>query len=355
MADETTPLIRDCWYVAAASKDVTVGALFARRLLDVNVVLFRKSDGTISALRDRCAHRSYPLSQGKIEADSVVCGYHGFRYDGSGMCTQIPSLPGKCPQGISVQSYPVVEKRPFIWIWMGDQAKADVSTLPSRPWMEESDEWGGSDGYLRVGASYVHLHENLLDLTHLSFLHEKTFGTPDYASAPSEFELGEATFAVLRTVAPTTLPAVYARTTGITGANAARIVKSTFISPALHLTEIVVHDRSIPVGQRRDFHLRTAQIITPESSDALHYHFAIKRDFAIADVEMSDFIIKSIKAAFDEDVHCIETIAKLKREEADADFYEHPTYADKAGIEMRRHLKRRADAECAGRARDSAA
>ena len=90
LADETTPLLRNAWYVAALAAEVNRTPL-ARRLLDVPVVLFRKLDGTAVALEDRCAHRSFPLSRSALEGDTVVCGYHGARYDCEGRCVQVPS------------------------------------------------------------------------------------------------------------------------------------------------------------------------------------------------------------------------------------------------------------------------
>ena len=71
LADETTPFVRDTWYVAALTDEV--GRLpLARRLLGIPVMLYRKLDGLAVALEDRCAHRSFPLSRGKLDGDTVV-------------------------------------------------------------------------------------------------------------------------------------------------------------------------------------------------------------------------------------------------------------------------------------------
>ncbi|PVY62550.1 vanillate O-demethylase monooxygenase subunit [Pusillimonas noertemannii] len=342
MADETTPLIRNCWYVAALSADLAPGKLFARRLLDVNVVLYRTENG-IAALHDRCAHRSMPLSDGYIQDDKVVCGYHGFRYGTEGICDHVPSQPERCPGGISVRSFPVVEHSPHVWIWMGDPGLADPAQIPGAAWMRDSDEWTGSHGYMHVKSNYVFLHENLLDLSHLSYLHAKTFGTPDYASAPFDIQTGDGEFIVQRTVAPTRLPPVYAEPTGMTGVDAARIVTSTYVSPALSYTELLLRNLELPQEQRRDFHLKTAQIITPESDGTLHYHFTVVRDFALHDQAMSEFILKSIKAAFHEDVYALERITQVRLGEPV--FHERSVAADRAGVAMRKHLKKLADHE----------
>lgn len=342
MADETTALIRNCWYVAAFSDDVKPGEMLARRLLDINIVLYRTVDG-IAALRDRCAHRSLPLSDGFLEDDKVVCGYHGFRYDASGTCVHVPTQGDRCPGGISVRSFPVVEHSPHIWIWMGEPSLADTALIPEAPWLRDSADWTAGHGYMHVKANYVHLHENLLDLSHLSYLHANTFGTPDYASAPFDIQVGDASFVVRRTVSPTRLPPVYAEPTGMTGVDAARIVTSTFVSPALSYTELLLRNLEVSQEQRRDYHLKTAQIVTPESGDTLHYHFTVVRDFALDDEAMTGFILDAIKSAFVEDVYALERIAQVRRDEPQ--FHERSVAADRAGVAMRKHMKTLADRE----------
>jgi phenylpropionate dioxygenase-like ring-hydroxylating dioxygenase large terminal subunit len=348
LANERTPLIRNCWYVAAFSHDVVEGQLFARRLLDVNVVLYRDAESRVHALRDRCAHRSFPLSKGFINNGQVVCGYHGFRYDGSGECVEVPSQRDRCPVGIAVRSYPVVEMTPHIWIWMGDPALANEADIPAPAWMKSSPHWAAGHGYMHADANYVHLHENLLDLSHLTYLHPKTFGTPDYAKAPYTMEIGESQFIVRRTVSPTRLPPIYAVPTGMTGVDAARIVTSTFVSPALSFSEVVLRNLSVPEADRRDYHVRTAQILTPEGQGSLHYQFTVVRDFALDDGPTTELLLKGIRAVFSEDVEALETISHLKHEEADDDFHEASVPSDRAGVAMRKYLKGLADKEAPG-------
>src|SRR5580692_8020051 len=79
LADENTPFIRNAWYVACFSRDVVPGKIFARRILGENVILYRRTDGTVVAMKDRCPHRSFPLSSSRIDGDDIVCGYHGIR------------------------------------------------------------------------------------------------------------------------------------------------------------------------------------------------------------------------------------------------------------------------------------
>src|SRR5262249_25939056 len=142
-------------------------SLLARTVLGRSIVLFRTSQGTPVALQNRCCHRSFPLAHGRLERDTIVCGYHGLRYDTAGRCIEIP-MQKTIPSSVKVRAYRTVERGPFIWIWMGEAPPADDSALPFQEWMDHSD-WDTAFGYLHVKGSYVHLHENLLDLSHLSF------------------------------------------------------------------------------------------------------------------------------------------------------------------------------------------
>ena len=108
--------LRNFWYVAACGHEVTRNPL-GRVILGEPIVFFRREDGTPVALEDRCAHRGYPLSKGRLDGDLLVCGYHGLRYDTAGACVGVPSQPN-VPYGVCVRAYPVREASPFVWIWL---------------------------------------------------------------------------------------------------------------------------------------------------------------------------------------------------------------------------------------------
>src|SRR5204863_342447 len=80
----------NCWYMAATSDEVGRD-LLARRLLGTEVVLYRAGSGDVVAMEDRCVHRAYPLSAGRLDGDRLVCGLHGFVYDPDGTCVDVPS------------------------------------------------------------------------------------------------------------------------------------------------------------------------------------------------------------------------------------------------------------------------
>ena len=117
--------VRNAWYVAAARDEITDN-LLARTVLNEPVVLFRDGSGAACALADRCCHRGAPPSLGWMTENGLRCGYHGFTFDRTGRCIDIPGARGKIPERARVKSYPLAEKGDFLWIWMGDPSHADA-------------------------------------------------------------------------------------------------------------------------------------------------------------------------------------------------------------------------------------
>ena len=164
--------LRDYWYVAAWNDEVSRQPL-ARTLLGEDVVLFRKLDGTVVALEDRCAHRRLPLSAGRVVGDSIQCGYHGLVYDCGGDCVKIPGQAR--PAGIRVKAYPVVERDRFVLVWMGDPPRADERCILSFPRLSDPD-WGVTKVRLHIQGNYLLIVDNLLDLSHVAYVHNTTIG-----------------------------------------------------------------------------------------------------------------------------------------------------------------------------------
>lgn len=170
--------LEDNWYVAAWSDEVG-RSLFPRTLLDRPVVMYRKQDGTVVALEDRCAHRKLPLSEGRLVDDRIECGYHGLVYDCSGTCVHVPGQ-ARIPRRARTLSYPVVERDQFILIWMGDPERADPGKIVSFPRLSDPS-WGCSKVRLYVKANYLLIFDNLLDLSHVAYVHNTTIGNAPVA------------------------------------------------------------------------------------------------------------------------------------------------------------------------------
>ncbi len=136
------------------------------------MLLYRESSGTVVALEDRCAHRALPLSLGSLVDDRVVCRYHGFAYDGTGACVDVPSQE-HVPYGAQVASYPCARTaRSSGSGWATRAAPQRHRRRGCRGWRDPS--WTALGGERTVAAGYMLLHENALDRTHFAFVHPDT-------------------------------------------------------------------------------------------------------------------------------------------------------------------------------------
>ena len=161
-------------YVAGWSHQITEGQIVARTIVGEPVILYRTSHGTITVMEDRCCHRFAPLSRGRLEGDDIRCMYHGLKFAASGACIEIPSTD-RIPKGVAVRTFPVLEQDRWVWVWMGDAARADPALIP-RALGHEDPDYTVATGELHYDANYQLIHDNLLDLTHLSYVHENTLG-----------------------------------------------------------------------------------------------------------------------------------------------------------------------------------
>ena len=167
-------MIRNLWYMAGWEEEIVGAGFLTRTLLGKPMVFFRKADGDgYVAFADRCPHRFAPLSRGKREGDNVVCGYHGLAFDSRGRCVRSPFSPS-VPPGCGVESFLVVAKDSILWFWPGDPALADPAAIGDFSCMTGGTPLGR--GHLRFEAHYELLTDNLLDLSHVEFLHTGSFG-----------------------------------------------------------------------------------------------------------------------------------------------------------------------------------
>ncbi|WP_018503764.1 aromatic ring-hydroxylating oxygenase subunit alpha [Parafrankia discariae] len=169
----TDPALRHGWHPVARSSEVVDGPI-AVRLLGEPWVLARLDD-QVAAFADRCPHRLAPLSAGRVEGHELVCGYHGWRFAGSGECTAVPALGPATPAPRRARAIPpwgVTERHGLVWIAPAEPF-ADIIELP------EATEDGFDDAWLpatRTTACAGLLADNFLDTAHFPFVHAATIG-----------------------------------------------------------------------------------------------------------------------------------------------------------------------------------
>ena len=169
--------VRNCWYVAAWDHELKSSELISRTVINEPVAIYRASDGALVAMEDRCCHRFAPLSKGRLEGDDLRCMYHGLKFDRTGRCIEIPGQD-MIPRTACVKTYPVVAKHSWIWLWMGDPAKADEALIPPAVGLDDPD-WTLGYGHMDYDANYLLINDNLTDFTHLSYVHANSFGASE--------------------------------------------------------------------------------------------------------------------------------------------------------------------------------
>lgn len=179
--------LKNCWYVAAWDMEVGDDQLLRRILLNEALVFFRDSEGKAHALQDRCPHRFAPLSMGKHKGDRIQCAYHGLEFNASGVCVHNPHGNGAIPKKAVVNAYPLVERYSLLWIWMGDTGKADPALIPDFSCMDPATHFVGKR-YMHANANYRLETDNILDLSHIEFLHPGTLGSPGVKQALTRVE-----------------------------------------------------------------------------------------------------------------------------------------------------------------------
>ena len=292
--------LRNCWYVIAWDHEVPADGLFARTVLNEPIVVFRTAGGGFAALEDRCCHRHAPLSKGRKEGDHVRCGYHGLKFDAGGRCVDAPRLERIPPQA-KVRTYPLAMRNKWIFVWMGDPARAEERLLPDN-YSNDHPDWRNKPGYMHYDTPYLLICDNLLDFTHLSYVHEKTLGgSTAIAQARPQIEPLERGVRVSRHVPDVPSPPYYQKIRTFKGN-----VDRWFIYDFLFPGTLLMSSGGKPAGQKEadpanSVLLHSCQTLTPETDGSTHYFFQQSHRADGGDASVTEGIFQSLLTAFNED------------------------------------------------------
>ncbi len=271
--------LRNMWYVAGFSADLKPGERLARRYLNEPVVLFRTRSGVVSALSDRCSHRAMPLSEGHVDGEVIRCPYHGLEFHPHGGCARIPGQD-RIPAATAVRAYPVCERDALIWIWMGDPQLADPTQVMGNP--EHNDpSWSWRPYYMHVSSNWQLLVDNILDLTHVAYIHANTIGgnpeTHFNADVSVQFDGGKVT--LLRKMPDSVPPKTYIAAGGFKG-RVDRWQQVEYQPGTGNVLRVNAGACDVGTGAyegRRDngFVLLNVHGVTPETETSTHYIWTI--------------------------------------------------------------------------------
>lgn len=314
-ADFTQGFVRNHWYAAAWSEEITDRPL-ARRLLGERIVLFRAPDGAVGALEDRCPHRLAPLSMGECADGGLRCGYHGMVFDTQGACMAIPGQD-IIPPTARTRAYPAVERYGLVWVWTG-VGKADPARLPRIGGY-------GEEGWAAISGGYQHHHgnyrieiENLMDPAHTTFLHKETIGNRAAKDVPVQVAQGEHGLKAYRWIEDVPPTPLDRKSRDFGDSHVDRLISFNFELPATSFVDIAV----IPAGMERSEHnlmhggLRTFsyKFLTPETNSSTHFFWLHLRNFRQDDAEFEDALRASLEKTFNEDKDMVTAIQREQEE-----------------------------------------
>jgi phenylpropionate dioxygenase-like ring-hydroxylating dioxygenase large terminal subunit len=303
--------IRNDWYTAAWSREVThilESKPLARTICGEPVVLFRDANGKAAALEDRCAHRGAPLRCGEVVAEGIQCGYHGLVYDGGGRCVHVPGQ-SDIPPRANIKSYPLVERDEFLWIWIGDPEKADPSKIVSYPFNNDYKNWPHKSEVYHVQCNFMLLIDNLMDLTHLGFVHKSTIGgNPKvHVEAKTTIERKPNGIKYTRWMLDSVPPPTYSKAVPFKG-RIDRWQEFELITPGTIVQFSGATDAGTGAYEgKRDggFALRLYHGITPETERTSHYFWCGANGYRQDDPAATEQLFQELSAAFKEDLTII--------------------------------------------------
>lgn len=274
--------LRNAWYVAGFAEEFIPEKLIARTLLDQPIVMFRNDKGGITALADRCAHRFAPLSAGSVcdGGRSVRCGYHGLEFGADGRCTRNPHGEKAIPKAAVVAAYAVREKAGLVWFWGGDAAHADESLIPDFSAVTSAPPDATIKGYMPAACSYELLVDNILDLTHVDYLHPTTLGSGALSGVPPQVsDPSERCVHIVWLSSGEPAPKAFDMGLRLQGQPTDQWTEVTWTAPSCMLLKV----GATLLGESREqgASALNLHLATPETATTMHYWYWTTRSFAI--------------------------------------------------------------------------
>ena len=334
--------LRNCWYMAGWSEELGDEGL-ARRIADRPVFLWRLQDGSVAAVLDRCPHRFAPLSRGTRDGDTLVCGYHGLSFSPAGKCVRNP-FSDRIPAGTDIPTFAVCERDGIRWLWGGEAASADQDLVPDFSFLPDPPHSRTIRGYTLMQANYEYGTDNLLDLSHIEFVHRGTFAGQGVIFAGKHSVRTEADTLHSDWFMPDIPPPSVAYGRFAPEDRVDHWLEMRWNAPA----SMRLHIGVCPHGQDRatGFEVPQAHVLTPANEHETHYFWASVRYQDIDSAETDAYLLQMFGEAFDEeDKPMIEAAYRNVRGE---DFWAQKPVSlgiDQGGTRARRKLEQLIAAE----------
>ena len=298
--------LTNCWYAAAWSEELTSEPL-ERLICGQKLVLLRRADGSVAALSGVCPHRFASLARGKVlESGHLQCPYHGLQFDSSGRCVHNPH--GPLPANVRLQSYVSLERHGLVWLWRGDTAKADALLVPDFQCLVDP-RLRTIHGTIVTHGNYELVTDNLMDLSHVGFLHAGGLGGDSIQRGKHEVFQRDTTIESNRWCPDAPAPPVWNALFNNYNKHVDHWLDMRWDAPASMLLDVGV----APAGSGRKGGITQwgAHILTPQDERSTLYFWGSARDFSVESEETDRQIRTAIEFAFgQEDKPMIEDVER---------------------------------------------
>ncbi len=336
----------NAWYVACTPDELAEKPL-GRKVCGERIVFYRGQGDRVAAVDDWCPHRGAPLSLGTVRDGHLVCGYHGLVMGCDGHTV---AMPGHRVRAFKpIRSYPVVERHGFVWVWPGDAALADEALLPALPWADDP-EWAYGGGLSHIACDYRLMVDNLMDLTHETYVHASSIGQKEIDETPSETRMNGDEVITSRFMPSVTAPPFWQMALRMNGLPTDQVVDRWqvchFTPPSHVMIEVGVAlagQGGIKAPPSAKASAIVVDFITPETETSIWYFWGMARHFKPHDASLTTQIRDGQRRIFQEDQAILE--------QQQANHTRHPTRElrtlsiDAGGVYARRVIDRLIAAE----------
>jgi vanillate O-demethylase monooxygenase subunit len=304
------PFTKEAWYVACTPEEIDAKPL-GRTICDEPIAFFRGPEGRAAGVEDFCPHRGAPLSLGRVIEGELVCGYHGLHMGCDGRPISMPNQ--KVRSFPAIRGYPVVERHGFVWVWPGDPAGADTALLPTLHWADDP-EWAYGGGLYHVACDYRLMIDNLMDLTHETYVHADSIGQKEIDEAPVNTKV-DGDHVVTSRFMFNIMPPPFWRA-ALRGNHLADDVAvdrwqiCRFTPPSHVMIEVgVAHagHGGYDAGREHKAYAIVVDFLTPETEHSMWYFWGMARNFNARDKALTAAIREGQGRIFAEDLQMLES------------------------------------------------
>ena len=301
--------LKNTWYVAGTPQDID-GKPLGRTICNERIAFFRGEGGQVSAVEDFCPHRGAPLSLGFVRDGKLVCGYHGLEMGCQGKTV---SMPGQRVRGFpAIKTYAAVERYGFIWVWPGEQSLADPALIPQFEWFD-NPAWAYGGGLYHINCDYRLMMDNLMDLTHETYVHATSIGQKEIDETPCTTQVeGDCvvTSRMMNGITPPPFWQMALRANDLpTDGPVDRWQICRFTPPSHVLIEVGVAlagKGGYNAAPQDKAYSVVVDFITPETETSIHYFWGMVRQFKPQDTALTASIRDGQGAIFAEDREMLE-------------------------------------------------